>query len=338
MQDIFGKKVKSLDDVTTIGDFKKLIKYAQSSKRAELGKEAAADWVKSSFWDELLGKIPGAATAKNAADALKSMYNLPDEARSGTALDNMDIDDDVAKIVDDPIENAFLEELLKELENMDDDAPMSNLNVTKGLANYLEKKFNARTVSGFSEGRRVRITKRHLRQIIKEAMPRGGVPDVVGTVTGIRGEENRRKAVELTDNPDRNAVSEAWPEHVYHNGKNVFETFYETPGQGIHDAISWISARGYEDPHEVYLGYDPQSDTFVMGFDAFEEDDGWDEDEYGLAADLDPGLASVDSVMVLMNPSGSPLNKMMKEYGGMYPSGINKLKKALPQIIDVRLD
>ena len=43
LDDIFGKKVTSLDDVTTVGDFKKLIKYAQSSKRAELGKEAAKE-------------------------------------------------------------------------------------------------------------------------------------------------------------------------------------------------------------------------------------------------------------------------------------------------------
>ena len=44
LDDIFGKKVTSLDDVTTVGDFKKLVKYAQSSKRAELGKEAAKEW------------------------------------------------------------------------------------------------------------------------------------------------------------------------------------------------------------------------------------------------------------------------------------------------------
>jgi hypothetical protein len=122
--------------------------------------------------DELLGKIPGAATAKNAADALKAMYSLPDEARTGTALDHMDIDDDVALIVDDPIENDFLNKLADELENMDDNAPMSNLNVTKGLANYLEKKFNARTVSGFNEGRHMKITKRQLRRIIREEQAR----------------------------------------------------------------------------------------------------------------------------------------------------------------------
>ena len=41
------------------------------------------------------------------------------------------------------------------------------------------------------EGRR-NISRRKLRRIIKEAMPAGGVPDVVGAVTGVRGEEHRQ--------------------------------------------------------------------------------------------------------------------------------------------------
>jgi len=97
------------------------------------------------------------------------MYDLPDEARTGTALDYMDIDDDVAKIVDDPIENAFLARLADELDGMNDDDPMSNLNVTKGLSNFLEQQFNSRTVVGFAEGRMMKVTKRQLRRIIRES-------------------------------------------------------------------------------------------------------------------------------------------------------------------------
>ena len=39
----------------------------------------------------------------------------------------------------------------------------------------------------------MKITKRQLRRIIKEAMPRGGAPDVVGAVTGVYGEKNRQE-------------------------------------------------------------------------------------------------------------------------------------------------
>ena len=39
----------------------------------------------------------------------------------------------------------------------------------------------------------MKITRRQLRRIIMEAMPSGGVPDVVGAVTGVYGEENRQQ-------------------------------------------------------------------------------------------------------------------------------------------------
>ncbi len=38
----------------------------------------------------------------------------------------------------------------------------------------------------------MKITKRQLKRIIREAMPAGGVPDVVGAATGVYGEKNRR--------------------------------------------------------------------------------------------------------------------------------------------------
>ena len=145
------KEAPEPSSIETVGDLKKLIKYAQSQKRAELGKEAAKDWAKDSFFDETLGKIPGFATAKNAAEALKAMYSLPDESRTGTALDYLDVDDDVSAIVDDPIENAFLKALAKSLESKADDKPLSDLNVTKLLNKYIEREFNSRKLVGFEE-------------------------------------------------------------------------------------------------------------------------------------------------------------------------------------------
>ena len=216
IDDIFGKKVKSLADVVTVGDFRKLVKYAQSSKSAELGKEAAAEWAKSSLMDEFLGKIPGAATAKNAGDILKAMYNLPDESRTGTALDNLDIDDDVAKIVDDPIENAFLKALFDEIETKPDDAPMRNLNVTKGLANFLEKKFNNRTVKGFNEiksinnikgknimERTIQIKRSDLRNLMVEALNEQANDEKVDATASLTTVAKRLKSADLSGVPSQ---------------------------------------------------------------------------------------------------------------------------------------
>ncbi len=151
IKEVVIQEKMTVDDIETYGDLKKLIKYAQSAKRAELGKDAAKDWAKDSFFDEILGKIPGAATARNAAEALKAMYNLPDESRTGTALDSLDVDDDVSKIVDDPIENAFLKQWVDHLESKADDKPLSDVNVTKSLNKYIEQQFNKRKLSGFEE-------------------------------------------------------------------------------------------------------------------------------------------------------------------------------------------
>ena len=55
----------------------------------------------------------------------------------------------------------------------------------------------------------MKITRRQLRRIIKEAMPAGGGPDVVGTVTGVYGEKNRKSQALVSKrplNPEEKAV------------------------------------------------------------------------------------------------------------------------------------
>jgi len=139
-------------------------------------------------------------------------------------------------------------------------------------------------------------------------------------------ENTSQTAVELTDQPDRRAIGDAWPERVTHNGKNVFDTFY---GDNAADAHDWLSREGYEG-QETYLGYDPESDNFVMGFDAF-----YDEvDEYG---NSDPG-DMMEGVLLLLDPRGRVLETITSVPGGIYPAGLRAARHAMPKIIDVRLD
>jgi hypothetical protein len=157
------------DEIRTIGDLKNLIKQAKAKKRGDQTKENIKGAIKDAIVDEILGKIPFAGTAKTLFDFVKSSYDLPDESRTGTALDHLDVDDDVAKIVDDPIENAFLEAFGEKLDGMSDDQALEDLNMTKNLSDYLEGEFNSRTVAGFSEGKKnMRITKSQLKRIIRE--------------------------------------------------------------------------------------------------------------------------------------------------------------------------
>ena len=92
-------------ELKTYGDLKKVINRVSSSKKGDKiisqGKEVLID--------QLLGLIPGASNAKTAFDFFKSTFSKPDTIKTNTWLDRLDIDDNVSKIVDDTIENSFLE-------------------------------------------------------------------------------------------------------------------------------------------------------------------------------------------------------------------------------------
>ena len=143
------KEITSIKDVQTVGDLRKLIASAQDAKRWEQTRGEAGDAVKGAIVDEILGKIPGAAAAKSMFDFVKSSYELPDEKRTGTALDALDVDDEVAGIVDDPVENAFLAIFAEQLKKQDAATPLSDINMTEMLAKYIAKEFDNRTVAGF---------------------------------------------------------------------------------------------------------------------------------------------------------------------------------------------
>ena len=132
-------------NISTVGDLKALIKAATSKKKGEQGKAAFKDMSKDVFAD----LVPGGSTVRGLFGAIKGMYSLPDEKRTGTALDYMDVDDDVSAIVDDPIENAFIKAVSDKIEGMPDDTELKNLDMTKLLSQYIASEFNKRTVSGF---------------------------------------------------------------------------------------------------------------------------------------------------------------------------------------------
>ncbi len=302
----------------------------------------------------------------------------------------------------------------------------------------------------------MKITKRQLRRIIKEAMPAGGVPDVVGAVTGVYGEKNRRwqdahargdlgkniadadfpivvgyelngrdqseiaynqdelddilddiaggpgskadipyrldslsdlepqdipagldienlaagKTMRVTKNQLLQIISEivtgsgsaaeggveltseesiasgdlssAWPGNVTYEGHNVYEMFYK--GGAQEEAWSILRREGYDDGQEAYLGFDRESEAFIMGFDAFlredeEEEYYGDEDDFGTS---EPQQDLMDGVLVefFVDSNGVPRAEGILEVapGGMYPMGLKTAQKLVPQLVDIRLD
>jgi hypothetical protein len=146
---VFGKKLEEQEQspLNTVGDLRKALSKAIGAKRMGKAKDAAKDIAIGAIFD----LVPGAGTAKSVFDIAKSIYSLPDDKKTNTALDYLNVDDDVSKIVDDGIENAFLKVLANELKKFKDDVPLQSLNMTKMLNNYIMRQYNKRKVDSPEE-------------------------------------------------------------------------------------------------------------------------------------------------------------------------------------------
>ena len=138
---LLEKKIKSIDDVETIGDLKQLIKSITRKKQGKEGGKGLVDTALDIVVDEIGGKIPGFATAKNLFMAAKSMYKLDDEAKVGS-LGALNVDDDMSRVIDDSVENAFLKDFLNNLDHMDDNTPLTDLDVTGQLSDWISLSYN----------------------------------------------------------------------------------------------------------------------------------------------------------------------------------------------------
>ena len=134
----------------------------QPQQRDGQGKGALKDFAVGA----LLDAIPGAGTAKGIFDLVRSTYKMPDEKKTNTALDFLNVDDEVSAIVDDTIENAFLKVLGQELEGESDERRLEDLDVTTLLQKYIAREFEKRLF--LATENKMKITKEYLRDLINE--------------------------------------------------------------------------------------------------------------------------------------------------------------------------
>jgi len=135
----WDKFVIQEEPIQTVGDLKKLIKTHRAMEAGkELGKKAA---------EAAIEQVPVISNifslwrgAKDAKEIIGKLYGAEDTFRSSTGLDKLNVDDNVSKIVDDPIEVAFINDLLATINGMDDLAPIPDVNVE--LQKYLARKFD----------------------------------------------------------------------------------------------------------------------------------------------------------------------------------------------------
>lgn len=134
------KTISEVDEpINTYGDLRNQLKTAINSKK----KEALRGFGIGLVFDAL-----GASIFKDTATFIKTMYSLPDDKKTNTVLDVfLNVDDDVSAIVEDNIENAFLQDFLKIIQDKPSDEEITT-NITQELQNYIADKFNQKTVKG----------------------------------------------------------------------------------------------------------------------------------------------------------------------------------------------
>ena len=104
----------------------------------------------SSLVDTALSEIPGFDTATTLFDLLKAAGDRPDRevnTQTGSVIDKLDVDDQLATIVDDRIEDNFLAHMQKKIESESGPIP-GEWNINNELKQYLTNKFGGRTVTG----------------------------------------------------------------------------------------------------------------------------------------------------------------------------------------------
>ena len=130
-------------EISTVGELKKIIANARlAAGGMEMAKQGA---------DFLLSANPATApiyaifkAATDAKSAIAALYGTDQDFQGQPALDKMKMDPNVSKIVDNKIENAFISDLLTQLDGMDVDDPLPDLNVM--MQQFLASQFDGNMV------------------------------------------------------------------------------------------------------------------------------------------------------------------------------------------------
>jgi hypothetical protein len=158
-----------MSELKTYGDLKKLINGVinkqENMKIISGGKVFALD--------QILGFIPGASNAKSWFDFIKTAQSRPDSQKTNTWLDKLDVDDDMSRIVDDTVENGFMQTMAKTIEKENDTKPLElDFNMNAQMVNYLKQQYNQRTISGIRESniynKNKKMKNEQLKKLIKE--------------------------------------------------------------------------------------------------------------------------------------------------------------------------
>ena len=166
------------DSRPTIGAVLDAIEAIQGAETAAAKKAKLKAIAKKVGWEAVkfipvLAGLPAVGSiinnAKKAGDVYKLAKKTPDEkvAKDNAVLDLLDIDDQYQLMLDDALEAEFDKEAIEKLNSMPRDALLPDM--TANLEKWVKDKYQ-RGIEGAITENRMRVTKRQLRKIIKEAI------------------------------------------------------------------------------------------------------------------------------------------------------------------------
>lgn len=127
-----------------------------------------------------------------------------------------------------------------------------------------------------------------------------------------------------SDSPE--VLHRAWP-NVTYKGVNFFDSFYVAL-ERITSSVFVCS--DFQDHQEVFVGYLPVTDEFLVGWDAWHHER--DEDDMGYFGYKLQSF-KFDGERLIMTDV-----KMSYDEGGFYPKGLKAVHERFPKLIDLRLD
>jgi len=131
-------------EIKTVGDLKKALLMALKVKKQNLSKSAMKTGAGKIGWELAKTILPGigaAEAAKDVYDIMRSVYVLPDDKRTNTGLDVLNVDDQISAVLDDRVENQFIKGYLKQFEKVPDSVSLGNMDMTKMLTDFVAEKY-----------------------------------------------------------------------------------------------------------------------------------------------------------------------------------------------------
>jgi len=126
-------------ELVTYGDLRKQLELAKSAKNKDEFK---------SFALGIIGDYVGYSALKSGYDLIKGMYSLPDNKKTNTVLDTfLNVDDQVSAIVDDSVEDQFIEHFMQYVQKQPADRNLQDDNITQHLLDFLSKNYKGRTAT-----------------------------------------------------------------------------------------------------------------------------------------------------------------------------------------------